>query len=74
MYLSAKYVILYAGSGLATGWISKGAKTPLLVGMGISALVGASFGIGYAVVSAIEFGVGFGVAAMLLDKKKKDSE
>lgn len=64
MYISLKYVILYVGAGVATGWFSKGDRTACLVGAGIAALIGASFGISYAILSAIEFGVGLGLASM----------
>jgi hypothetical protein len=69
MFLSAKYVVLYAGAGMVTGFVSKGNKTAMWVGMGIAALVGASFGLGYAAVSAIEFTVGFGVSLMFQSNK-----
>jgi hypothetical protein len=71
MYISMKYVILYAAAGAATGWFSKGDRTASLIGLGVAALIGASFGISYALVSAIEFGIGLGLAAML--RKKKES-
>lgn len=74
MFLSAKYVLLYTGAGLATGFITKGDKAAVLVGMGIAALAGASFGLNYAIVSAIEFAVGFGIAVMLQGNKKDDPE
>lgn len=74
MFLSAKYVLLYTGAGLVTGFVSKGDKAAVLVGMGIAALVGASFGLSYAIVSAIEFGVGFGVSLMFQSNKKGDPE
>lgn len=72
MYISLKYLILYCGAGLATGYFSKGDKTALLVGMGIAALLGTSFGVSYAIVSGIEFAVGFGVAVVLRGDKKGD--
>ena len=65
MYISLKYVILYVGAGAATGWFSKGDLKTCLVGVGIAALIGASFSISYAVVSAIEFGIGIGLASMV---------
>ena len=65
MYISLKYVILYVGAGVATGWFSKGDRTVCFVGVGIVALIGASFSISYAILSAIEFGVGLGLASML---------
>ena len=71
MFLSAKYILLYTGAGLATGFFTKADKTTILVGMGIAALAGSSFGVGYAIVSAVEFGVGFGVAVMLNRSKNK---
>ena len=71
MYISMKYVILYVGAGVATGWFSKGDRTACLVGVGVASLIGASFGISYALVSAIEFGVGLGLVAML--RKSKES-
>ncbi len=70
MFISMKYVILYVGAGAATGWFSKGDRTASLIGLGIAALLGASFGISYALISAIEFGIGLGLAAML--RKKQD--
>jgi hypothetical protein len=72
MFLSAKYVIFYTASGLATGLLSKGNKTALFIGVGISALAGASFGLSYAAVSGIEFAVGFGLAFLLQSEKKGD--
>lgn len=71
MYISMKYVILYVGAGAATGWFSKGDRTASLIGLGVSALIGASFGISYALISAIEFGIGLGLAAMI--RKNKES-
>jgi hypothetical protein len=71
MYISMKYVILYLGAGAATGWFSKGDRTASLIGLGVAALIGASFGISYAFVSAIEFGIGLGLSAML--RKNKES-
>lgn len=65
MYISMKYVVLYVGAGAATGWFSKGDRTASLIGLGISALIGASFGVSYAVISAIKFGIGLGMAKML---------
>ena len=70
MYISMKYVILYVGAGAATAWFSKGDRTASLIGLGVAALIGASFGISYALVSAIEFGIGLGLAAMLRKKKE----
>lgn len=70
MFISMKYVILYVGAGVATGWFSKGNRTACLVGAGIAAFIGASFGISYAILSAIEFGVGLWLASML----RKNSE
>ncbi len=71
MYISMKYVILYVGAGAATGWFSKGDRTASLVGLGVAALIGASFGIFYALISASEFGIGLGLAAMI--RKNKES-
>lgn len=71
MYISMKYVILYVGAGAATGWFAKGDRTASLVGLGVAALIGASFGISYALISAIEFGIGLGLAAMI--RKNKES-
>lgn len=71
MYISMKYVILYVGAGAATGWFSKGDRTASLIGLGVAALIGASFGISYAPISAIEFGIGLGLAALL--RKRKES-
>jgi hypothetical protein len=73
MILSAKYIILYTGAGLATGFVAKRDKTAMLVGMGIAAMIGASFGINYAILSAIEFAVGFEIAVMLQRDNKDDS-
>ncbi|QWD65936.1 hypothetical protein [Polynucleobacter sp. MWH-Aus1W21] len=70
MYISMKYVVLYVGAGAATGWFSKGDRTASLIGLGVAALIGASFGISYAVVSAIEFGIGLGLATMLRKKQE----
>jgi len=72
MYLSGKYIVLYVGAGVATGYFSKGDRNTALIGLGISALIGASFGIGYALISSIEFAIGLGLASVLL--KKKDPE
>lgn len=69
MFLSAKYVILYTGAGLATGYISKGDKAVGLIGLGLAAMAGYSFGMSYAIVSAIEFGVGLGIAAIIRGNK-----
>ena len=71
MYISMKYVILYVGAGAATGWFSKGDRTASLIGLGVAALIGASFGISYALISAIECGIGLGLAALL--RKRKES-
>ena len=71
MYISMKYVILYVGAGAATGWFSTGDRTASLSGLGVAALIGASFGISYALISAIEFGIGLGLAALL--RKRKES-
>jgi hypothetical protein len=65
MFISMKYVVLYVGAGTATGWLSKGDPTASLIGLGVAALIGASFGISYAFVSAIEFGIGLGLATLL---------
>lgn len=70
MYISMKYVVLYVGAGAATGWFSKGDRTVSLIGLGVAALIGASFGISYALVSAIEFGIGLGLATMLRKKQE----
>jgi hypothetical protein len=70
MFISMKYVILYVGAGTATGWFSKGDRTASLIGLGIAALLGTSFGISYALISAIEFGIGLGLARMLLKKQE----
>lgn len=72
MFLSMKYVLLYTGVGLATGYVSKGDKTAALVGMGVAALAGFSFGLSYALLSAIEFGIGFGIFCMFGAEKKGD--
>ena len=69
MYISMKYVILYVGAGAATGWFSKGDRTASLIGLGVAALIGASFGVSYALISAIEFGIGLGLAAMFQKNK-----
>ena len=71
MFLSTKYVLLYTGAGLATGFVARGDKTAAMVGMGLAALVGFSFGLNYAIVSAIEFGVGFGIAVIIRGNKSK---
>ena len=65
MYISFKYIILYVGAGVATGILSKGDKNAALIGLGVSALVGASFGLSYALLSAIEFGIGLTLARLL---------
>lgn len=70
MFISMKYVILYVGAGAATGWFSKGDRTASLIGLGVAALIGASFGISYALVSAIEFGIGLGLATLLRKKQE----
>jgi hypothetical protein len=69
MYLSGKYIILYVGAGVATGILSKGDKNAALIGLGVSALVGASFGLSYALISAIEFGIGLAIASMFNNKR-----
>lgn len=69
MYISMKYVVLYVGAGAATGWLTKGDRTASLIGLGISALIGASFDVSYAVISAIEFGIGLGLVKMLWKDK-----
>lgn len=69
MYISLKYVILYVGAGTVTGLLSKGDRTANLIGLGVAALIGASFGISYAILSAIEFGIGLGLAAMFQKNK-----
>ena len=74
MFLSAKYIVLYCGAGLATGFVSKGNKTAALVGMGIAALIGSRFGLSYAIISAIEFAVGFGIALMFQPNNKRDPD
>jgi hypothetical protein len=73
MILSAKYILLYTGAGLVTGFIAKRNKTALLVGMGIAALIGASFSVSYAILSAIEFAVGFGITVMLQRNNKDEA-
>ncbi len=65
MYISGKYIILYVGAGVATGILSKGDNNAALIGLGVSALVGASFGLSYALLSAIEFGIGLALARLL---------
>lgn len=65
MYISGKYIILYVGAGVATGILSKGDKKAALIGLGVSALVGASFGLSYALLSAIEFGIGLALTRLL---------
>ena len=70
MYISIKYVLLYVGAGAVAGWFSKGDRTVSLVGLGVAALIGASFGLSYAMLSAIEFGIGLGFASMLRKGKK----
>ncbi len=72
MYLSGKYIILYVGAGVVTGYVSKGDRNAALIGLGISALIGASFGISYALISALEYAIGLGLASMLI--KKQDPE
>ena len=69
MYVSMKYLILYIGAGVATGWLTKGDRTASLVGIGVAALIGASFGMSYAVLSAIEFAVGLGVAKLMRNRR-----
>lgn len=70
MFISMKYVILYVGAGAATGFFSKGDRTVSLIGLGVAALIGASFGISYALISAIEFGIGLGLASILQKSKE----
>jgi hypothetical protein len=65
MYISMKYIVLYVGAGVATGWLSKGNRTTSLFGVCIAGLIGFSFGISYAILSAVEFAVGLGIAQML---------
>lgn len=65
MYISLKYVVLYVGAGAATGYFSDGNKLIGAIGVGVAAIVGASFGIQYGVLSAIEFAVGLGIAALV---------
>ena len=72
MYFSAKYVILYTGAGLAFGYISEGDKKVGLIGLGLAALAGYSFGTDYAIVSAIEFGVGLGIAALIRSSRNTE--
>lgn len=72
MFLSAKYILLYTGVGIASGFIAKGDRTAALVGIGISALLGFSFELNYAIVSAIEFGVGFGIAVIIRGFKSNE--
>lgn len=69
MYVSVKYIILYVGAGVATGILSKGDKNAAFIGVGISALVGASFGLSYAFLSALEFGIGLALAKMIVKKE-----
>lgn len=69
MFISMKYVILYVGADVATGWFSKGDRNASLIGLGIAALIGACFGISYAVISAIEFAIGLGLSSMLRKSK-----
>ena len=69
MFLSAKYLLLYTGAELFTGFATKGAKGVVLIGMAIAALIGANFGLHYAIISAIEFGVGFAVALLFQNNK-----
>lgn len=64
MVLDFKYVILYVGAGVAARLMTKGDKTSLLIGLGVSAIFGSSFGFFYAIISAIEFWVGFAVASV----------
>ena len=71
MYISAKYIVLYVGSGLATGLLSRCDKHASLIGLGISCLIGASFSISYALLSSLEFGIGLVIASMLI--RSKDS-
>jgi hypothetical protein len=69
MYISMKYVILYVAAGAITGWLSKGDKTVAYIGLGVSALIGMSFGFSYAFLSAIEFGIGLAIASLLNQSK-----
>lgn len=69
MYVSMKYLILYIGAGVATGWLTKGERTASLVGIGVAALIGASFDMSYAVLSAIEFAVGLSVAKLMRNRR-----
>lgn len=71
MYISAKYVILYTGAGIAAGYLTEGDKSAALIGLGIAAIFGYSFGFDYAIVSAIEFGVGLGLAAIFRDNNDR---
>lgn len=70
MYITAKYVLLYTGAGIATGYLTEGDKSAALMGLGIAAIFGYSFGLDYAIVSAIEFGVGLTLAAFFRGNKK----
>jgi hypothetical protein len=68
MYISLKYLVLYIGSGAATGWVSKGDRKICLIGLGISALIGAWFSLTYAVISALEFAAGLALASLIRGK------
>ena len=72
MYISGKYLILYVSAGLIVGLTTKNHKKISLIGIGISALIGASFNIAYAFISAIEFAIGLGLAKLFF--KKEDSD
>jgi hypothetical protein len=72
VYISGKYIILYVGAGVATGYVSKGDRNVALIGLGISALIGASFGISYALISAIEFGIGLALSSMFIKRNETD--
>ncbi|UUZ67289.1 hypothetical protein LP416_21115 [Polaromonas sp. P2-4] len=62
-------MILYTGAGIATGYLTEGDKSAALMGLGIAAIFGYSFGFDYAIVSAIEFGVGLALAAVFRGNK-----
>jgi hypothetical protein len=72
MYISLKYVIFYTCVGGVVGYFSDGEKKVGIAGAVLSALMGASFGVGYAVLSAIEFGVGFYLGSALQDKNENE--
>jgi len=69
MFISGKYIILYVGAGVATGLLSKSDRNTSLLGLGISALIGSSFGVGYAFLSSLEFGIGLVIASVLINYK-----